>query len=935
MKNQKISAEVLGQAKSKLVEVAHRYLDGIEKNGKDYLALCPFHSEKTPSFTVSEDKEFFYCFGCGASGDAIDLVSHFDGTNLRDSVKTILGDGALKEGYVAPKRKHPPAKREEQFKAIIPVPDSVPMPMSILRRKGKDGEWLPHKAVAQWAYRDAGGQLIGYVNRFDLGGGRKEVMPQTYCVETATGECAWRYQAFPEPRPLYGMELLAQHPGAQVLLVEGEKTRDAAAELIAKAGIGRDRLIALSWPGGGNAVHKVDWGMLSCRNVGLWPDADRHPYKEGHALAGTLMPRIEQPGYRTMLDIAALLEPLDCKCKIVLPPDGVPDGWDLADPMPDGFEFLAHLRGCALPLDLAVNLLSQEAEAMLPKALPGAEPQPPAPPEDDGDEPEELIKNAYFTILGYDGGHYFIFQHEKRQVLSVTKGDFSDIGLIELAPANWWEENFPGEKGVNRKMAANWLFRTANGRGVYDPSRIRGRGAWVDKGRHVYHHGDYLTVDGVPVEIHRMQSGYVYPTARRMPEPSGTMLTDEEGRHLLDVAGLVRWSMPASAALMAGWTMLAPICGSLRWRPHIWMTGAAGTGKSTLQRDYCSALTLGISVYAQGNSTEAGIRQRLKADALPVLLDEAECNNDRERQRMENILSLIRQSSSESQAETLKGTVSGDSMNFHVRSMFCLASINTTLVQKADIDRMTKLSIRSPGDSGKDNWVELENELIKITKDETIPHRLLARALKMLPVIHKNIAVFVRVAAKHFGSQRDGDQFGTLLAGCYSLISTTEATEAQAQAMIDYYNWQEHVEDHEQDDSSRAMQSILGARVRMPGNVGELSIYELVRETSAVHRDGIVDALQAEATLRRHGIVPDLAAGQLLFGVTTPSLRELVEHTNFATDLRGQLLRVPGAKRHNVPVSFAGVKSRCISVPLDPILGAPPSGAGFQDEYPI
>lgn len=939
-----ISDAVLTQAKSRIVEVAQKYIDTLEKKGKDWHALCPFHSEKTPSFTVSEKTEAYYCFGCGASGDAIDLVSHFEGTNMRDSVKLILGQHVLTDPNYKPEPAAKKPAKEEEWKPIIPVPDDISQqPMTVISRRDGDGKWQRHERSAQWRYTDANGSLIGWVFRFDMQDGGKEVLPQTYCVNTQTGECQWRWQAFPKPRPLYRLQALVANPNAQVLIVEGEKTADAAQALFKAAGVKESSLVVVSWPGGGKAVPHVDWSPLTGRKVGLWPDADKKPYKSDHPLAGQIMPRLEQPGYSCMYGIySRSIKNLAASVKFIFPPENVPCGWDVADEFPPGVTIISHAKAASVEIQEALQILInevreffKEGEVVEPEPEPEEQPELEPIPEAAQEEFEEdLIKNSYFTILGYDVGVYYIFQHEKRQVMSVSKRDFYEIGLIELAEINWWERHFPKEKGgIDLKLAAEWFFRTANSRGVYDPSRIRGRGAWVDKGRHVYHHGDYLTVDGEHIDIHRMSSSYVYPTARRMPTPAEVPLSDKEGMSLLDVAAMVRWSMPASAALLAGWTFLAPICGALKWRPHIWLTGAAGTGKSSLQRDFCSALTQGISVYAQGNSTEAGIRQRLRGDALPVLLDEAECNDERERMRMSNVLSLIRQSSTDSQAETLKGTVSGASMNFNIRSMFCLASINTALVLKADIDRMTKLSIRSPTEGDpKDNWAQLQDELIKITKDETLPNRLLARALKMLPQIHKNIAVFTRVAAKHFGTQRDGDQFGTLLAGCWSLVTEIPADDEAALKMITAYNWQEHVEDHDQDDAARALQTILASRIRMPGSIGELSVYELIRETSGLHRDGTVDALLAEATLRRHGMIPDHAADALIFGITTPSLRELVDHASFATDLRGQLLRVPGAQRLKQLMSFVGAKSRCISVPLHPILG---EKLPIQEEYPL
>lgn len=562
---------------------------------------------------------------------------------------------------------------------------------------------------------------------------------------------------------------------------------------------------------------------------------------------------------------------------------------------------------------------SETAEPSEPSA-PAPAPKKAAPAAAALDD-DELINNAHFTILGYDGGTYYIFQHEKRQVMALTKGDISDTGLIEIADLYWWEMNFSnGKGGIDRKAVAQWIFRTANARGIYDAERIRGRGAWSDKGRAVYHHGSYLTVDGVPTEITKIKSAFVYPMARNLPSPSETPMTDAEGAHLVGVADLVRWSMPGSAALMAGYAMLAPICGALSWRPHIWITGPAGSGKSTVQNKFCAGLTKGINVYAQGNSTEAGIRQELKADALPVLIDEAESNNERDKQRIENIMSLIRQTSSESQAKTLKGTVSGASQHYQIRSMFCLASINVNLPTKADIDRLTKLVIKAPKDAGEDHWPELEAELNKIDRDEGISSRLLARALNMIPVIMESIEVFRKAAATHFGTQRDGDQFGTLLAGCWCLQKSHVPSVPEALVLIKGYDWNEHTEDQDQDDSGKALEALLGAKIRMGGGLSDQTVFELVRESTSSFRTGTIDMDLADQTLKRHGIIADATAGKLLFGTSVSNLKELIEKMPAITDLRGQLLRIKGAER-GASKSFNGSKSKCVSVPLAPILG--------------
>lgn len=67
----------------------------LKKTGKNYSACCPFHKEKTPSFTVSPDKQFYYCFGCGASGTAIGFLMEHEHLGFVDAVENLAGTVGL------------------------------------------------------------------------------------------------------------------------------------------------------------------------------------------------------------------------------------------------------------------------------------------------------------------------------------------------------------------------------------------------------------------------------------------------------------------------------------------------------------------------------------------------------------------------------------------------------------------------------------------------------------------------------------------------------------------------------------------------------------------------------------------------------------------------------------------------------------------------
>lgn len=65
----------------------------LKKAGKDYMGLCPFHHEKTPSFHVSQDKQLFHCFGCGASGNLVQYVMRTENLDFIDAVR-LMADRA-------------------------------------------------------------------------------------------------------------------------------------------------------------------------------------------------------------------------------------------------------------------------------------------------------------------------------------------------------------------------------------------------------------------------------------------------------------------------------------------------------------------------------------------------------------------------------------------------------------------------------------------------------------------------------------------------------------------------------------------------------------------------------------------------------------------------------------------------------------------------
>jgi hypothetical protein len=219
------------------------------------------------------------------------------------------------------------------------------------------------RLVHAWTYRDAHSEPLGIVRRYDADG-EKDVVP--YFKPNGQG---WAAGGPGEPRPLFGLDVLAANQGKPVFVVEGEKCAAALQSL---------GVLAITSPGGSNGAHKADWTVLEGRQrVFLLPDNDT-------------------PGFVYMQAVAAALKDLEAPPEVLvvdlpeLPPKGdVVDwlqarcpGWDGFAPVPEsdhkrlGSE-LAEVVKKARPVPVEwVSITDDE----WPEPVPLPELRPPSPP---------------------------------------------------------------------------------------------------------------------------------------------------------------------------------------------------------------------------------------------------------------------------------------------------------------------------------------------------------------------------------------------------------------------------------------------------------------------------------------------------------------------------------------------------------------------------
>ena len=102
-----------------LVEFVRQYVPHLKKAGKTWKACCPFHKEKTPSFTVSSEKGLYYCFGCQSGGDIFDFLMKAENLSFNEAVRKLADLAGVEykptRGFSAEEQKRIEARKTLDF----------------------------------------------------------------------------------------------------------------------------------------------------------------------------------------------------------------------------------------------------------------------------------------------------------------------------------------------------------------------------------------------------------------------------------------------------------------------------------------------------------------------------------------------------------------------------------------------------------------------------------------------------------------------------------------------------------------------------------------------------------------------------------------------------------------------------------------------------
>ncbi|NMY53225.1 DUF927 domain-containing protein [Pseudomonas sp. WS 5011] len=392
-------AEVKAAALRAITQVLTRWLPGgkVTDGGKEYTAPNPRRADKhAGSFKVSLAKGTWCDFATGEKGgDLIDLVRYLDGGTDVEACNKLADFLNVTAGSV-PVAASSKAKAPE-WVPVLPIPDEV-------MRKCPPKHRQHGKPAKVWVYKDAEARPLFVLYRFDLGPDesgtpRKVFAPLTWCKNSSDGAEQWRWQGLSEPRPLLHLDHLAARAADPVVVCEGEKAADAAAELL-------PHYVATCWPNGSNSLQKADFAPLVGRDVLLWPDNDA----PGLACMDALAERLRQLGAASVRVMALAIfsqRPGLAGDAVTFAPGGEwAEGDDAADAAAKGWT----------PAHLAELERTGELFALVPVATPATKAKPAASSKSARKPKAETVPGGFRVTA--DGVFYSGDDGEPRHVCS-------------------------------------------------------------------------------------------------------------------------------------------------------------------------------------------------------------------------------------------------------------------------------------------------------------------------------------------------------------------------------------------------------------------------------------------------------------------------------------------------------------------------------------
>ncbi|WP_226779001.1 hypothetical protein [Oceaniglobus trochenteri] len=485
--------------------------------------------------------------------------------------------------------------------------------------------------------------------------------------------------------------------------------------------------------------------------------------------------------------------------------------------------------------------------------------------------------------------------------------------------------------------------------GVWSPTnKVRGAGCWVDDdGKLVYHAGNQVLIGGEwrPPGFHQ---GHIYAADVSIPRPAEQLGRINPATAVLELFGAWNWRRSEiDPMLLLGCLCVMVMGGALDWRNGTWMTGAAGTGKSTLQKAVLYLLGGREGLKKSSDATEAGIRSALGHSCIPVALDELEPEDDPRDAKAKNIIKLARIAASGDQA--FRGSSDQKGSQSNVFSAFLFSSINIPPLKAQDRSRLVVLDLDP-----------LEHAA-KAPPLDPRKLRALGAGLRRLlmdrwPAWQQRLELWKAALSETGQNQRGADTYATPLALADMVLRETMPSQDLLTAWAEKLRDALDSEGVEVGSTAEDMMTwLLGQPMDIHRRGEQFTVAQWIMVAAQLPGapSGLLDNLmkeekpdRANEALAKYGLrVRHRAENAELFipNNRIPNLCQLFEGSMWAEGVWKQdARRLPGATPVASPLTLAGQRTRGVYVPVKNIAGlvafpatrtvAPEGASAFPDD---
>ena len=526
------------------------------------------------------------------------------------------------------------------------------------------------------------------------------------------------------------------------------------------------------------------------------------------------------------------------------------------------------------------------------------------------------VKETPFIFLGHDDSAYYVIPENQNIPLRIKRGEtMIKNWLKEIAPFEWWYKHFQSvdeDENISFNLAGAiaWFRKTSWMKGIYNDEKILGLGVHKDGDDIVFNTGNELYVNNKIVSYNNFKGKNIYCRSKIHLELKGTEWTIKDGTNLIRQLKTFKFERLIDYMVISGFIAIAPFSSILEKRPHMWIAGNSGLGKSTLI-DLIVKPGVGKNqaIFTEGGLTsEAFFRQECGKDCRVPIIDEFDSHNKYDVLTIKNILKLARSCYGGFMAG--KGSADQKSIKYNLKLMFCFASVNVTIDNKAEISRIIICRMKEKND--KEYMKEIDNFM-----------GMRLRVFNRIKLLIEYIKSAKELIMNHGYDNRTADTYAPFIAGFWIIISDNPFFQGDEKIQNFILKAIDEIRNADnKNDDERILERIFQERIKIDPS-SELTIAEMLGAGIKVDIKG-EKSFAHDDLLRRYGLRrffynykdnPDdteiTKIESLAIDYNHPAIKNILRDTPFQ-EYKEILQRHKHVLKKSVNVHMAGRTTKCI-----------------------